>query len=198
MTCNPEVREMSENRSYRQPAAPIRVFSAAMDEYHAGQGVSGYKPYRSSCPSHGPAAATNIRFGRATGVPRARCCLVPSTWTARRKYRSNAYVSVGKISCSFRGRGKDPGEETMVRSLEQSTMRKVYLRLLPFAFLSIAGLHRSDQRQLRRAHHAHRSRNVRAEFGFAVGSFYWGYFLFEVPSNIIMARSARGYGSRGS
>ena len=27
-----------------------------------------------------------------------------------------------------------------------------------------------------------------ADFGFAAGTFYWGYFLFEVPSNIIMEK----------
>jgi ACS family tartrate transporter-like MFS transporter len=25
-------------------------------------------------------------------------------------------------------------------------------------------------------------------FGFAAGAFYWGYFIFEVPSNIIMEK----------
>ena len=25
-------------------------------------------------------------------------------------------------------------------------------------------------------------------YGFAVGTFYWGYFIFEVPSNIIMEK----------
>ena len=27
-----------------------------------------------------------------------------------------------------------------------------------------------------------------ADFGFAVGTFYWAYFLFEVPSNVIMEK----------
>ena len=26
------------------------------------------------------------------------------------------------------------------------------------------------------------------DFGFAVGTFYWGYFIFEVPSNVIMEK----------
>jgi nitrate/nitrite transporter NarK len=39
----------------------------------------------------------------------------------------------------------------MVRSVEQATMRKVYLRLLPFAVLTYFLLSRRDQRRLRRA-----------------------------------------------
>ena len=27
-----------------------------------------------------------------------------------------------------------------------------------------------------------------AEYGFAVGTFYWGYFIFEVPSNIVLEK----------
>jgi hypothetical protein len=33
-------------------------------------------------------------------------------------------------------KGEDPGGVTMARSLEQITMRKVYLRILPFAALT--------------------------------------------------------------
>jgi ACS family tartrate transporter-like MFS transporter len=68
-------------------------------------------------------------------------------------------------------------------------MRKIYLRLLPFAVLSyflayidrinvsFAGLTMRGDLQMS------------AEmFGFAVGTFYWGYFIFEVPSNVIMEK----------
>jgi ACS family tartrate transporter-like MFS transporter len=27
-----------------------------------------------------------------------------------------------------------------------------------------------------------------AAYGFALGSFYWSYFLFEVPSNVVMEK----------
>src|ERR1700680_4485697 len=79
--------------------------------------------------------------------------------------------------------------ETMVRTLEQSTMRKVYLRLLPFAVLSyilayidrinvsFAGLTMRGDLEM-----------SAAAFGFAVGTFYWGYFLFEVPSNVVLEK----------
>ena len=77
----------------------------------------------------------------------------------------------------------------MVRTLEQSTMRKVYLRLLPFAVLSyilayidrinvsFAGLTMRGDLEM-----------SAGTFGFAVGMFYWGYFVFEVPSNVILEK----------
>ena len=77
----------------------------------------------------------------------------------------------------------------MVRTLEQSTMRKVYLRLLPFAVLSyilayidrinvsFAGLTMRGDLEM-----------SAGTFGFAVGMFYWAYFIFEVPSNVIMEK----------
>ena len=33
------------------------------------------------------------------------------------------------------------------------------------------------------------------DYGFALGTFYWGCFLFEVPSNVILEKAGRGYGS---
>jgi ACS family tartrate transporter-like MFS transporter len=74
-------------------------------------------------------------------------------------------------------------------TLQRSTTRKVYLRLLPFAVLcyilayidrinvSFAGLTMRDDIGM-----------SAATFGFAVGMFYWGYFIFEVPSNVIMEK----------
>jgi ACS family tartrate transporter-like MFS transporter len=77
----------------------------------------------------------------------------------------------------------------MVRTLEQSTMRKVYLRLLPFAVfsyilayvdrinVSFAGLTMRGDLDI-----------SAGTFGFAAGVFYWGYFIFEVPSNVILEK----------
>jgi len=74
-------------------------------------------------------------------------------------------------------------------ALEKSAMRKIYMRLLPFAIfsyflayvdrinVSFAGL--TMQSDLKMS---------AATFGFMTGTFYWGYFLFEVPSNIIMEK----------
>jgi ACS family tartrate transporter-like MFS transporter len=75
-------------------------------------------------------------------------------------------------------------------AIEKSAMRKIYVRLLPFAIfsyflayidrinVSFAGL--TMQGDLRMSATA---------FGFAAGTFYWGYFIFEVPSNIIMEKA---------
>jgi ACS family tartrate transporter-like MFS transporter len=77
----------------------------------------------------------------------------------------------------------------MVRTLEQSTMRKVYLRLLPFAVLSYVLAY------IDRINVSFAGLTMRGDldisagtFGFAVGMFYWAYFLFEVPSNVILQK----------
>ena len=73
--------------------------------------------------------------------------------------------------------------------IEKSAMRKIYARLLPFAILSyflayvdrinvsFAGLTMQGDLQM-----------SAAAFGFAAGTFYWGYFIFEVPSNVVMEK----------
>jgi ACS family tartrate transporter-like MFS transporter len=77
----------------------------------------------------------------------------------------------------------------MVRTLEQSTMRKVYLRLLPFAVFSYI-LAYIDRINVSFAGLTMRGDlNMSAgTFGFAVGMFFWGYFIFEVPSNVILQK----------
>src|ERR1700732_5314639 len=77
----------------------------------------------------------------------------------------------------------------MDRALERSTMRKVYLRLLPFAVLSYV-LAYVDRINVSFAGLTMRSDlGISAgTFGFAVGMFYWGYSIFEVPSNVILEK----------
>jgi ACS family tartrate transporter-like MFS transporter len=77
----------------------------------------------------------------------------------------------------------------MEQTLEQSTMRKVYLRLLPFAVLSYVLAY------IDRINVSFAGLTMRGDlgmsagtFGFAVGMFYWGYFVFEVPSNVILEK----------
>src|SRR6476620_2122509 len=77
----------------------------------------------------------------------------------------------------------------MDRTLERSTMRKVYLRLLPFAILSYVLAY------IDRINVSFAGLTMRGDlgmsagtFGFAVGMFYWAYFLFEVPSNVILEK----------
>ena len=77
----------------------------------------------------------------------------------------------------------------MDRTLERSTMRKVYLRLLPFAVLSYVLAY------IDRINVSFAGLTMRGDlgmsagtFGFGVGMFYWGYFIFEVPSNVILEK----------
>src|SRR4029079_8656360 len=76
-----------------------------------------------------------------------------------------------------------------VSPIEKSAMRKIYIRLLPFAIVSyflayidrinvsFAALTMRDDLQM-----------SAASYGFALGTFYWAYFIFEVPSNIVMEK----------
>src|SRR6201981_2228246 len=77
----------------------------------------------------------------------------------------------------------------MLRTVEQSTMRKVYLRILPFAVLTYFFCY------LDRINVGFASLTMNAEiglapawYGMASGAFFWGYVLFEVPSNIILEK----------
>jgi ACS family tartrate transporter-like MFS transporter len=77
----------------------------------------------------------------------------------------------------------------MDAAIENSAMRKIYLRLLPFAVLSyilayidrinvsFAGLTMRGDLKL-----------TATDFGFALGTFFLGYFIFEVPSNVILEK----------
>jgi ACS family tartrate transporter-like MFS transporter len=85
--------------------------------------------------------------------------------------------------------GQYTGRLNVENAIEKSAMRKIYVRLLPFAILSyflayvdrinvsFAGLTMQGDLQM-----------SATAFGFAAGTFYWGYFIFEVPSNVIMEK----------
>jgi ACS family tartrate transporter-like MFS transporter len=77
----------------------------------------------------------------------------------------------------------------MADSVEKSAIRKVYLRLLPIALLTYF-LCYVDRINVGFAALTMRGdlHMTAADFGFAAGTFYWGYFIFEVPSNIIMEK----------
>ena len=73
--------------------------------------------------------------------------------------------------------------------LEKSAMRKIYIRLLPFAILSyfLAYIDRINVSFAALTMRGDLDISATA-YGFALGTFYWGYFIFEVPSNIIMEK----------
>jgi ACS family tartrate transporter-like MFS transporter len=73
--------------------------------------------------------------------------------------------------------------------VEKSAIRKIYLRLLPFAIISyfLAYIDRINVSFAALTMRDDLSISA-AEYGFALGTFYWGYFIFEVPSNVIMEK----------
>jgi len=77
----------------------------------------------------------------------------------------------------------------MHAAIEKSCMRKIYVRLLPFAVCAyfLAYIDRINVSFAALTMRGDLDMSA-AVFGFAVGTFYWGYFLFEVPSNIIMEK----------
>jgi MFS transporter, ACS family, tartrate transporter len=74
-------------------------------------------------------------------------------------------------------------------AIERSAIRKIYWRLLPVAIFTylLAYVDRINVgfAALTMRGDLHMSAT---EFGFASGIFFWGYFIFEVPSNIIMEK----------
>jgi MFS transporter, ACS family, tartrate transporter len=76
-----------------------------------------------------------------------------------------------------------------MQTLEKSAMRKIYLRILPFAVLSyvLAYIDRINVSFAGLTMQGELGMSAGA-FGFAAGTFYWGYFLFEVPSNVILEK----------
>ena len=84
-----------------------------------------------------------------------------------------------------------------MKAVEKSAMRKIYLRLLPFAILSYFVTYIDRMNASFAALTMRGDLDISAAaYGFALGTFYGGYFIFEVPSNIIMekvgARRRRG------
>jgi MFS transporter, ACS family, tartrate transporter len=76
-----------------------------------------------------------------------------------------------------------------LKAIETAVIRKLRIRLLPFLFalyivafldrvnLGFAALTMNRELAI-----------TSQQFGFAAGIFFWGYFLFEVPSNLILHR----------
>lgn len=88
---------------------------------------------------------------------------------------------------------------TTSEGIEKETMRKVIWRILPFLIVSylisiidrgnigMASLQMNEDLGL-----------SKAAFGFASSLYFVAYFLFEVPSNLAMQKSAHDCGSRAS
>ena len=74
-------------------------------------------------------------------------------------------------------------------ALERSAMRKIYLRLLPFAVVTylLCYIDRINVSFAALTMRGDLGMSAQA-FGFAAGTFYWGYFIAEVPSNIVLEK----------
>jgi MFS transporter, ACS family, tartrate transporter len=76
---------------------------------------------------------------------------------------------------------------TVSNPIETATIRKLRIRLLPFLFALyvVAFIDRIDLGFA--ALTMNRELAITSQqFGFAAGIFFWGYFLFEIPSNLIL------------
>jgi MFS transporter, ACS family, tartrate transporter len=73
--------------------------------------------------------------------------------------------------------------------VEQSTMRKVYWRLLPLAILTYFLCYLDRINVGFAALTMNKDLGLDgATYGLAAGTFFWGYFLLEVPSNLILEK----------
>jgi ACS family tartrate transporter-like MFS transporter len=74
-------------------------------------------------------------------------------------------------------------------SVEQSTMRKVYWRLLPLAILTYFLCYLDRINVGFAALTMNKEIGLDAStYGLAAGAFFWGYFLLEVPSNMMLEK----------
>src|SRR3954465_6701786 len=84
-------------------------------------------------------------------------------------------------------------EGPLTAAEQQQTFRKVSMRLIPLLFTCyvVAYIDRINvgfaKLQLQDALGVPPDKFATA-FGFGAGIFFWGYFLFEVPSNLVLAR----------
>ena len=77
----------------------------------------------------------------------------------------------------------------MESTIEKATMRKVYLRILPFAALTYFFCYLDRINISFAALTMNKDLGLDAAiYGMAAGCFFWGYVLFEVPSNIILEK----------
>src|SRR5436305_9952995 len=77
----------------------------------------------------------------------------------------------------------------MEAAIERQTMKKVYLRLLPFCFVLYFICYLDRVNIGFAALTMNKDIGLSAYvFGLGAGAFFWGYFIFEVPSNLILEK----------
>jgi len=86
-------------------------------------------------------------------------------------------------------RGPSAPERERNAALERSTMRKAYIRLLPYCFVLYILCYIDRINVSFAALTMNKDLGLTAYiYGLAAGAFFWGYCLLEVPSNIILER----------
>ena len=77
----------------------------------------------------------------------------------------------------------------MEAAIERQTMKKVYLRLLPFCFVLYFICYLDRVNIGFAALTMNKDLGLSAYiYGLGAGAFFWGYFLLEVPSNLILEK----------
>ncbi|MBV8504193.1 MAG: MFS transporter [Alphaproteobacteria bacterium] len=77
----------------------------------------------------------------------------------------------------------------MMTAIERQTMKKVYLRLLPFCFILYFICYLDRVNVGFAALTMNKDLGLSSYvFGLGAGAFFWGYFILEVPSNLILER----------
>ena len=77
----------------------------------------------------------------------------------------------------------------MITAIERQTMKKVYLRLLPFCFILYFICYLDRVNVGFAALTMNKDLGLSSYvFGLGAGAFFWGYFILEVPSNLILER----------
>lgn len=80
-------------------------------------------------------------------------------------------------------------DASVAANLEQSTLRKVYLRLIPYSFVIYILCYVDRINVSFAALTMNRDIGLTAHiYGLTAGAFFWGYCLLEVPSNIILQK----------
>src|SRR5262249_21934692 len=124
---------------------------------------------------------------RAT--PKARCAIVAAANRDGVCPRSLQDLQL-VLGAAWAPEQKDSGREvTIPEALERSAMRKIYWRLLPFAVITylLCYIDRINVSFAALTMRGDLGMSAQA-FGFAAGTFYWGYFIAEVHSNVILEK----------
>jgi ACS family tartrate transporter-like MFS transporter len=87
----------------------------------------------------------------------------------------------------------------MIRTVEQSAMRKVHLRILPFAVLTYFFCYLDRINVGFAALTMNKDLGLDpAMYGMAAGAFFWGWCCLRCPATLSSKSSEPGCGSRGS